>query len=1232
MLKIGPVVSGILLGCLLLPCIASASKPGYPVRLAWAVDNAFVSGTPGHATLVISTALPIAHLRVEPASAETRELILGSIPEYEGPLTPEEPLLLPVSFVVSDGRSLTFQVLVDGPRGSYRLGASLDVSPEASRPTLRAGAPTVTGESTLEAGVSGGSPLHGPKTFSAAGDSVRMRGRFLYRDRVMSPSGFVNALPEEDPVRPIRFASIELIVVGQSLPIATGLTDSLGVFSISIVPEPQLTYRVRVLSTTGLWGGSTFRVRSSSGSGGSYYSGTTPNQAGVAGDVDWGDMVVEPGAAEAFNLLDCSIESARQIELLTGSLPSANLNVYWNPSSTNGTYFTPNQSAIYLLADEGFDDCVLIHEFGHFVAAHYSNDDSPGGQHFIDDDQQDVRLAWSEGFASYFQSSVRKRLGDPFASWYIDTWGTPGAGQLLFSYDLESASLSGSGTSDNRSVFQGLYLRGAGSEVVVQALLWDIEDDAAVPGDGTPGVDDDPLALGNEPWWQVISGPLLVSDAVSLEDFWDGWFDLALDHQADMEATFGALGAEFFPDASEDDDTEPEATPLPTSGVPVHHTFYPLSDVDVHSVNLEASIPVLVETSNILSYGDTYLEITNGDSVWSNENRSPGELSSAVHFVPPVTGEYMVRVLRSETNFQSQMTTYGSYDVRIVVGAPEEVLYTAVSAPSAPADPGFTIGVAIADADLDGLPDIYVVNNSGCGTVKGKDAFYHNEGALAFTNETQAAGFVASEGGIGAAWGDFDRDGDPDLFVTDHGLYENDGSGVFTDMTVSAGVSDIGREYDASWVDTDGDGWLDLFVLRRDGPSVLWRNERNGTFEDVTAATGLTFPPDGGAANGCAWGDYDADGRPDLFISRRSSSAQVLYRNLGGNQFEDVTLSAGLVSEMPASGGVWGDVSGDGRLDLYVTSTGPDRLYIQNGDGTFTDRAREYGVDLAPSNNGAGLFDADLDGDLDLYASTYDGGQYLFRNLGSTMVRLLEPSDLGLGYGMAAGDLDGDGDPELYQGLGCTAGVCLCQNNLLYENEAMGRHWLGVKLVGDVSNMDGVGARVLLHAGSSVQTREMGTGSGWASKSLLPLMFGLGESGSVDSVEVFWPSGGRNLVTGIEIDRVITVIEDTRVPVAPPGPEIPFRMALRGPSPNPFRSGTTLIVELTHDARVEAVIYDVSGRRVRTLVDRELAAGTQFLGWDGIDDKGRRAGSGLYFYRVQAGGLTEIRKLLIVSE
>ena len=417
--------------------------------------------------------------------------------------------------------SLEFEVVVDGRRGTYRLGASLDITPESARPVLRPGVPTASGEATLEVAAR---PAQGmvQKLASAPGDSVSFRGRFLYRDRVFGPEGFIHSLSIYDPLKPIRFATVELLGDLSIIPVATGFTDSTGAFSITIMPQPAATYRVRVLSTTGVdWGGSNLRVRTSSAQNGAYFSATTPNRNNVTGDVDWGDQVIEPGVAEGFNLLDCLIEGARQVELLSGSLPSTNVNAYWNSNSTDGTYFNVSSSSIYLLADEGYDDCVVLHEFGHFVAAHYSKDESPGGEHFIDDDKQDPRLAWSEGFASYFQASVRKRLGDPYPSWYVDTWGTPGAGQLLFSYNLEGANQVGQGTSDNRVVFQGIYVRGAGSEVVVQALLWDLEDGPDTPG--SVGIDDDALELGPQPWWSVVTGPLKAAVAVSLEDFWDGW-------------------------------------------------------------------------------------------------------------------------------------------------------------------------------------------------------------------------------------------------------------------------------------------------------------------------------------------------------------------------------------------------------------------------------------------------------------------------------------------------------------------------------------------------------------------------------------------------------------------------------------------------------------------------------------------------------------------------------------
>ena len=692
-------------------------------------------------------------------------------------------------------------------------------------------------------------------------------------------------------------------------------------------------YSVRVTSRTGPWSGPDLQV-TYSGSDPTLFGAVTAPVSDTSGDVDLGATVIEPGAGgEAFNILDAAVNGARFVESLAGAPPATALRLAWHAGASWTTGFVRSGVTVYLDGDEGYDDCVILHEFGHYAMWKYSTDESPGGIHYVNVADQDPRLSWSEGFASFFQSAVRAWLGDPYPGWYVDTHGTPGRGQLFFSFEAEGPSF---------------HLSGIGSEVVVDALLWDIVDGPDTPGDDSPGTDDDGLHLSPALVWDTVAGPVRLADTVTLEDFWDGWFDPSVNggHRPEMESAFGALGAEYFPDAFEDDAAGVLLTP---DGSSQHHTFYPAGDLEPFRLPLSAGDPVTVETLNLLSYGDTFLEVfdARGAPLGSSDDRAPGDASSLVSFAAPADGTYLVHVTRAFGGVFSRYTVYGSYDIRAVPGIAGSSPLVELPSTNGTADRQAGAGVAFADYDGDNRPDLYLVNNTVVGSATAKDVLFRNAGNRIFTPVTAAAGLGDPEGGIAVAWGDYDNDGDPDLFLSDHGLYRNLGDGTFRDATASSGVADIGREFDAAWVDADGDGFLDLFVVRRDGPSALWHNRGDGTFVDVAPDAGFGFAPEpGDDAYSCAWADADGDGRPDLFMTFASgASGHALFRNLGGNRFTDVTAAAGLLDPDPATGGAWGDVNNDGAPDLFVASSGRNRLYLNRGDGTFEDRSADYGVD-----------------------------------------------------------------------------------------------------------------------------------------------------------------------------------------------------------------------------------------------------------------------------------------------
>jgi len=1054
---------------------------------------------------------------------------------------------------------------------------------------------------------------------------VTVTGRFFYRDRSFDPDGFTHAVPGENPILPVRRAEVELLRGGVPLG-ASGRTADDGSFSFSITEQGSGDYQVRVKSRLSAEVSAGLQVLASKASPTLYTAITDgASSPGAGGRIDFGDRVVEIGAGgEAFNILDACLRGADMVAILDGAPPASSVRVFWNAASTVGTFYSRSDRAINLLAYDAYDDTVIIHEYGHYVMHQYSKDESPGGLHFIDDSSQDPRLSWSEGWASYWQALTRDLSGDAFPSWYVDVEFDAASGSevLLISYDCEGPSLA---------------VAGSASEVAVQALLWDIGDGPSTP-DPFPGTDDDPLEVNPVAVWKTVTGPMKTATNITLEDFWEGWFDpsVANGFEPEMRETFAALQVELFPDASEPDEPLSRAGMLPLDGTPVHHTFYPAADEDWHRFELRAGDRVTVETLNLMGATDTILEILAPDLtvVGTSDDQGAGDFSSIVSFTAAVGGVYGAHVRRGFSGVASR-TEFGSYDIRAVRGIPNGIVLTSTAGAAGLANTGFGVGAAFADYDSDGRPDLYVVNNAaGASSGGDKDLLYRNAGNGTFVVSTGAAGLGTREGGIAAAWADADNDGDPDVFVTDHGFFRNDGDGTFTDITDASGILDLGREFDAAWADVDRDGRLDLFVALRDRPSALWHQNADGTFTDVAPQAGFTFSESGDETYSCAFGDYNGDGLEDLLVTFLGPRGQALFRNLGENRFAEVTAEAGLTAADASVGGLWADFNGDGRLDIYICSTSRNKLYLNRGDGTFSDEASRYGVNDAGASRGASTADYDLDGDPDLYVVNFNGTDVLYENLGNSMLRV-PGSGAGFGFGHSCtwADVDGDGDPDLFSAR-------QLQENLLLRNQrndgAETGSWLKVKLRGLVSNRDGIGARISLFADGTVQVREVGTGAGWAAKSRLPELFGIPGEGTVDSVRVDWPSGAFNILRAPAAGTVLTIVEDETTPVRPPGIPEPFTARLGPPFPNPFAGATSVRFTLTRPAAVRLGIFDLQGRRVRTLLDGRLPAGEHVAGWDGADSRGRVTAPGVYFYRLETrgpkgvGGI-QVRKLVRIG-
>lgn len=445
--------------------------------------------------------------------------------------------------------------------------------------------------------------------------------------------------------------------------------------------------------------------------------------------------------------------------------------------------------------------------------------------------------------------------------------------------------------------------------------------------------------------------------------------------------------------------------------------------------------------------------------------------------------------------------------------------FTDVTATSGLTRRGWGMGVCVADYDNDGFDDAYL-------TAFGADALYRNVGAGRFTDVTRAAGLGDVRWSTGCAFGDYDRDGDVDLYVANYLtfddkttpppgsrpncrygtlpvmcgprglpgeadiLYRNDGNGRFTDVTRQAGIADPGHYgFGVLFSDLNGDDWPDILVANDSVPNLFFRNRHDGTFVEEGLLSGLAVSGDGReqAGMGVDAGDYNGDGRLDVIVTNFSEDYNTLYENSGNGLFRDVTHAAGLGTiPLPFLG--WGvglvDVDNDGRLDLFVANGHIHPAADRSGLGTrFLQRK------LLFMNTGNGRF---------RHATDEVGGGLL-----------VEKSSRGAAFG----DYDNDGDVDVLI-------VNLSDRPTLLRNDVTAKpHWITVRLTGTKSNRDGIGARVQIRAAGRTQSAEVRSGGSYLSHNDMRAHFGLGAAAVVDSVEIRWPSGVVDTAKGLATDR-----------------------------------------------------------------------------------------------------------------
>jgi enediyne biosynthesis protein E4 len=452
--------------------------------------------------------------------------------------------------------------------------------------------------------------------------------------------------------------------------------------------------------------------------------------------------------------------------------------------------------------------------------------------------------------------------------------------------------------------------------------------------------------------------------------------------------------------------------------------------------------------------------------------------------------------------------------------------FTDVTKESGLINEGWGVGVTIGDYDNDGFRDVFITNF-------GTNALFHNNGDGTFTNVTREAGLEGGNWSTGCAWGDYDRDGRLDLYVARYvdfekgrmptpgtntycnyrgvpvacgprglpGLpdlfYHNDGNGKFREVSMDTGVRDTIRGYGLGviWFDFDNDGWPDIFVANDSMPNYLWRNKRNGTFEEVAMEAGCALSGDGRAQSnmGIAVGDYDNDGWLDLLVTHFSEDYNTLYHNNRG-QFEDVTYEAGLGTvsyKQLAWGTGFVDFDNDGWKELFVAN------------GHIYPQADEAG-------------------------NSYFQENQLFRNLRDGRFSLIPSHESGFvdarsSRGAAFGDLRGDGHMDIVINN-------IDSHPFLYElTRATSGRWLRLKLIGVTCNRDAIGARVSVTAGGQTQIDEVRSADSFVSSSDVRLHFGAADATAIEKVEIRWPDGSVEQYTELASNKEYVIRQGEKV-------------------------------------------------------------------------------------------------------
>lgn len=534
------------------------------------------------------------------------------------------------------------------------------------------------------------------------------------------------------------------------------------------------------------------------------------------------------------------------------------------------------------------------------------------------------------------------------------------------------------------------------------------------------------------------------------------------------------------------------------------------------------------------------------------------------------------------------------------------------------------------DYNNDGYDDIVIVDSDVLHTT-----LFKNNTDGTFTADTTNIIFTTIGPSIASLWGDYNNDGNLDLFICNTAnqggelsknfLYRNDGDGIFTRILEGDIVNDTTWSLGASWADYDNDGYLDLYVANFMEPNNLYHNNGDGSFTKITEGEIVT---DNFHTYAAAWSDYNNDGFMDLFVVNYfyalPEENDCFYENNGDGTFTKKDL---LITQDGAAsqGASWGDFNNDGFMDLFVTvnnlaSVKHNLLYENDGNGNFTLHSSAPSTDSGNSFGSAWL-DFNNDGLLDLTVSnngsTANRLNFLYLNNGDDTFTNQSTDDVTLtpmrDFCSTVADYNHDGYPDIF-----TPSFSLTIVHGLYQNNGGSNNYISLRLEGVTSNKSAIGARISCYAGGMVQTREVSSNSGQYCGSSIMQIFGLGGITTVDSIAIQWPSGIYQVLTNPAINIIHQIAEDNTSSV-----RNIEEMSLKI-YPNPANGNDFISIDISESGVYQLEIIDYSGK---TIMNRTLESAGNQAERISIEN----VSSGIYMVRLYNAGMVRLGKLVITK-